>query len=246
MLTSEQRDSNIRSIEGVEVYNNDVVVIRTRRATEHQPGERCEIEEFSDRSRKRLAFVASNTSVQFQSMVTLTYPNEWDRNGIEVKRHLSLFLKRWRRRHEDSYLWFLEFQYRGAPHYHYLTTVESRQIDKRKVSRDWYEIVNSGDDRHLLAGTRVERLRKAGAWYALKYAGKMAQKRVPENYRNVGRFYGYSRDVKPLPIMAGEGNLAVIFRGHENYQELLEAGFRVIFRASGTVAANLITGGKHE
>jgi hypothetical protein len=33
--------------------------------------------------------------------------------------------------------------------------------------------------------------------YALKYAAKTKQKIVPKNYRDVGRFWATSRDVKP-------------------------------------------------
>jgi len=54
--------------------------------------------------------------------------------------------------------------------------------------------------RHLAAGTRLERIRKEhGARnYAVKYAFKMKQKMVPAAYQNVGRFWGNSRDVKPV------------------------------------------------
>jgi hypothetical protein len=74
-----------------------------------------------------------------------------------------------------------------------------RQDVYRWVAKRWYKIVNSGDEKHLLAGTRVERIRKpdGAARYCLKYAYKCEQKAVPEQYRNVGRFWGCSRDVTP-------------------------------------------------
>jgi len=59
----------------------------------------------------------------------------------------------------------------------------------------WYNIVGSEDPRHKVAGVRVEALRqgrKATISYASKYAAKMAQKDVPENIRNCGRFWGVS------------------------------------------------------
>ena len=225
------------------MYNNDVVIIRTSReiVPDDRPT-RSEICEFSSRARKRLAFIASNTPIEFETMVTLTYPKSYPTNGLAVKGDFSVWRKRYQRRFSDSYLWFLEFQARGAPHIHYLTTTPAREIDKLWLSSSWYEVVASGDQKHLLAGTRVEELRQKGAWYALKYAGKMRQKKVPENYRNVGRFYGHSRDVAPQPIIDATGNLDEIFEGHEGYKELLESGYRVIFRSSGTVASNLIKG----
>ena len=55
---------------------------------------------------------------------------------------------------------------------------------------------------HLKAGTKTERVRKPkGARnYAVKYAQKCRQKEVPENYENVGRFWGHSRGIEPKLI----------------------------------------------
>jgi hypothetical protein len=83
----------------------------------------------------------------------------------------------------------MEFQSRGAPHFHCFLTAE---IPKEEISQAWYRIVGSGDDRHLRAGTRIEALREvyaAGA-YAAKYLKKQEQKDVPEGYIEVGRFWG--------------------------------------------------------
>lgn len=161
---------------------------------------------FSKKSRKRLAFVANNTRVVFRTMVTLTYPKEYPTDGKTVKTHLNAFLV-WCRRRLDSpsYLWFLEFQKRGAPHIHLLfdaplpTHKDERVQLFNDVSQAWYRIVDSGDFYHLQAGTRCERIRKpdGAARYCLKYCYKMEQKCVPSEYRNVGRFWGCSRDVPP-------------------------------------------------
>lgn len=160
----------------------------------------------SKKSRRRLAFIANNTRVALKTMITLTYPREFPNDGRDVKRNLHTFLV-WCRDffHKPSYLWFLEFQKRGAPHIHLMLDYPLPQDpDSRKdifgdVSRRWFEIVGSGDSNHLLAGTRCESIRKrdGAARYALKYAYKCQQKWVPEAYQNVGRFWGCSRDVPP-------------------------------------------------
>jgi len=135
---------------------------------------------------------------EYSIMLTLTYPGFYPSNGKQVKEHLRRFLQEVRReyirRHSDdgghSSFWFLEFQARGAPHFHIFTTWSP---EKEWVSRRWYEIVNSEDVRHLHAGTRVEILSRGRAGtikYALKYAVKQEQKAVPEEYENVGRFWG--------------------------------------------------------
>lgn len=161
---------------------------------------------FSKKSRQRLAFVASNTETAFRTMVTLTYPKDYPSNGKEVKRHLDAFLK-WLRRETGGmdYLWFLEFQKRGAPHYHIIydtpfpRTRPMQAALRYRVSCAWYRIVQSGDIKHLSAGCRTERIRSEyGARnYCVKYAFKMKQKCVPEGYRNIGRLWGASRAVMP-------------------------------------------------
>lgn len=200
---------NLGPIIGMEVYANDVVVRRSGSSPNVKEQTRGEIMEFSKASRRRLAFVASNTAVKFRTMITLTYPKQFPGDGIEVKVHLNRFLL-WLQKDigKCSYLWFLEFQQRGAPHIHMFVDYplprsreETRDL-RFRVSTMWYRAVGSRDPKHLAAGTRTERIRKqrGAARYAVKYAQKMRQKLVPAEFRNVGRFWGASRDVKPEPI----------------------------------------------
>jgi hypothetical protein len=195
-------------IEAIEIYKNDVVV--RRRGLSKPPSEvtRGKVTKFSERSRKRLAFVASNTTIPLRTMITLTYPAEYPSNGKTVKGHLRLFLT-WLQKETQGceYLWFLEFQLRGAPHFHILTDWplpkdrDNKVLWYAKIAQFWYETVDSGDFNHRLAGTRTETLRSAdgGARYAVKYAQKMRQKAVPPDYQDVGRFWGHTRKVKPEP-----------------------------------------------
>lgn len=194
---------------GVEVYRNDVVVLRSGQSPGVEDFTRGVITEFSRKSRQRLAFIAANTSIRFLTMYTLTYPRAFPGNGRDVKRHLRSFLAQLARDCRlGSYLWCLEFQRRGAPHIHLWTSCawpKSRLAQKALMahtSRCWYRIVGSEDPAHLLAGTRVERvrLRDGAARYAVKEMSKMHQKNVPADFQDVGRFYGYSRDVPPEPI----------------------------------------------
>lgn len=185
-------------IVNLEIYQKDVIVRSTREGNGGGGGKKEQISELSEKSRKNLAFVANNTDVEFLYMVTLTYPSEYPGNGVTIKRELDAFFKRVKRQYgQFSYLWFLEFQGRGAPHFHILLTIE---IGKEFCSRAWFEIVQSGDEKHLRAGTRVEKLRSSegGKRYAVKYATKTRQKAVPQGFRDVGRFWGCSRDVKPI------------------------------------------------
>jgi hypothetical protein len=158
---------------------------------------------FSDGSGRRMRKYLRECMADYQQMLTLTYPFSYPIDGSIIKNHLRKFLQEMRREwlrsassfnreKEYSAFWFLEFQERGAPHFHIFATWSP---SKEWVSETWYRIVQSDDIRHLRAGTRVEFLRagKAGTIsYASKYAAKMSQKVVPDNYLNCGRFWGVS------------------------------------------------------
>lgn len=164
-------------------------------------GTRGDVVRFSPSSGIRMRRYLRECRSEYGYMVTLTYPGEYPSTGIETKEHLRRFLQELQR--EDarrvtrepsdqphSAFWFLEFQGRGAPHYHIFT---NRPVNKTWCSRRWYEIVNSEDIRHLHAGTRCEQLARGRAGtisYASKYAAKAEQKDVPAGFENVGRFWG--------------------------------------------------------
>jgi len=187
---------------GVQLYRQDAVVLRQGQPRAGVYPGRADVKVFSRRSRKRLAFVASNTDIVFTSMLTLTYPRVFPNDGKDVKRNLNQFFVELRKKTPGvSLLWFLEFQCRGAPHIHILLRgVRVYKAMQHWVSETWYRICGTGDLRHLAAGTRLERIRKPNGArnYTVKYAHKMHQKAVPPNYRNVGRFWGHSRDVRPV------------------------------------------------
>ena len=207
ILSARTLYTNIGPVTGIEIYKQDTVVVRSGTAPSNDIPERSEITMFSKKSRRRLAFVASNTDVVFRTMLTLTYPLEYPSDGKTVKKHFHAFLS-WLRRDTGgtSYLWFLEFQKRGAPHFHILismpmpSSVADRSAFRLRMSWTWYRLVGSGDLKHFAAGCRAARIRnKEGARnYTVKYAWKMKQKTIPKEYRNVGRLWGASRNVKPV------------------------------------------------
>jgi hypothetical protein len=140
-------------------------------------------------------------------MLHLTYPKSYPADGRIVKRHWDT-LRRRLQFIESAGLWVLEFQRRGAPHIHALSSrlpgalvngkTGERIAFRSWLSNTWSRIVDARDEdgepdlRHLVAGTRVEHLREkhAAAAYAAKYASKWEQKEVPEDFQNVGRFWG--------------------------------------------------------
>lgn len=178
---------------------------------------RGEVFEFSYKSRKRLAFWAANTSVEFVSMLTLTYhPSFAPKTGAGAKVHLNAFLTRTRRMFPGfQYLWFFEFTKRGIPHFHVLANVlppGRLTVNKRgalhsikanfDMSRTWARLVGAEGSKMDVASVSWEKFRSrdGAARYATKYAYKMEQKVVPETLKDVGRFWGASRGTKPVPV----------------------------------------------
>jgi hypothetical protein len=179
------------------VYRQDVQVARQLAVKRRGAGQRGIITELSDKSRRRLALVARNVE-GLTHLVTLTYPRDHRAvvpDGRVLKVHMAALRKRLVRRGRGG-LWFVEFQDRGAPHVHILL---NGGVPGRELSAWWYEIVGSGDERHLRAGTGIEKLRLAdgAARYAAKYASKFEQKLVPAEFQGIGRMWGLFGGVKP-------------------------------------------------
>jgi hypothetical protein len=251
MLMKPQVEWKLAPIRGIEIYNSDIVVKRYGHKNHSSPGKRGKVKEFTLPARKRLAFVAANTSIDFTAMITLTYPEDYPQNGRESKAHRKQFL--WWLKHGPwalgTYLWFIEFQRRGAPHYHILLlervgNAASFRRFQWDVAHSWNGIID-GDNVHLQQGTHTERLRSSegGRHYCVKYAQKMRQKIVPAAYENVGRFYGYSRDVKPSPVMEltiGWEGLKRLLGSWEYLPDNQQDLYRVLFNTAGTVAANAV------
>jgi len=139
-------------------------------------GTRGEVNGMSGSSRLRMMDLL--TGIDFRQpvcLVTLTYPESYP-DAKTAKDHLRAFLKRIaRRKIFSASIWKLEYQERGAPHFHILCFGKKASNPLRKwISSAWYDVVNSGDEKHLRAGTECENIRKPDRilWYLGKYLGK--------------------------------------------------------------------------
>jgi hypothetical protein len=178
-------------------------------------GKRGRITRLSKASIKRMKLASRNVPEgAFQAFVTLTYPDDFPTDGLKVKRDLSVFRK-WLKRRGIGAFWFLEFQKRGAPHYHlFLSSYPLGGV--QAVAKAWFRIVGSRDPKHLawhlgqLSGRScLEYVRKphVASYYATKYAAKQEQKDVPADYANVGRFWGMFGAIRPVwRFVVGHGS----------------------------------------
>lgn len=145
------------------------------------------------------------------AMVTLTLPGDWlavAPTAKDFKRLMERFWSRWERRWgKPTCVWKLEFQRRGAPHVHIYTAVHPGKAFQQWLSRTWYEVVGSGDERHLRAGTGIDWKdgimasdpKRLAVYFLKRAAGhnlgrdKEYQHRVPVEWLmtgGAGRFWG--------------------------------------------------------
>jgi hypothetical protein len=121
---------------------------------------RGRVGDFSVKARGRLMDLCARIRRDAMALfVTLTYPRSWAGDPKIWKRDLDAFGK-WMRRGFPgcSFIWKLEPQQRGAPHYHLLVW-GIPFLHHELLARRWFEVVGSNDPAHLAAGARVEAVR---------------------------------------------------------------------------------------
>ncbi|HZU71435.1 MAG TPA: hypothetical protein VE990_01565 [Acidimicrobiales bacterium] len=96
----------------------------------------------------------------------------------------------------------MEFQKRGAPHFHcFVGLPEPEELLRAWLLRQWFEVVGSADERHLFNGVDISRWRwgtlgenrsKIGDYFAKHGAKGWAnyQNQLPEGYTSPGRWWG--------------------------------------------------------
>ena len=203
--------------------------IRVSQTDPKRKGERSDnwqprqpVMEWSDKSRSKMVerlatldyspFDIPNSLLAF---ITLTYPSDWlavAPTASHAKTHLHSFRKRFERAFGRPFfaVWKMEFQRRGAPHFHLLAPVPSGVGFGDWLSHAWADIVNHPDpvqrEKHLSAGTGIDRAKGINAdtaqrisYYFSKHASankgvKEYQNRPPAEWMeagSVGRFWGY-------------------------------------------------------
>jgi hypothetical protein len=133
----------------------------------------------SAKARKRLLErVAAIRAGKKMTFITLTYIED-DPNIENAKEHLHAFLQRlYRKAPKSALIWSLEFQKRGAIHFHILA-FSLPYITKESIQKAWGDITNQHRP-----FTRIEmvRSRKKALVYVCKYMAKPASSRSGFNY----------------------------------------------------------------
>lgn len=150
---------------------------------------------YSERSKRRYRSLLRNTKKIWSHEMEVGYPADFPMNGKKVKRDIKLLKESLEKEYPGiRWTWRLGFQQRKAPHVHFLT---DRPIAYKWLARRWYEIVGSGDQRHLKAGTHVDKIRNTGKMinYMVNYMADDEETEVPEGFEDVGRFWGVKRGI---------------------------------------------------
>ena len=175
----------------------------------HKATKRGRVTTFSRRSRTRLirTFSRLQTSrVSSPLFVTLTYHHAHEAEGHNPAEDLNTFLVALRRDHPTvQYMWRLEFQARGAPHFHLLlfarSPVKSLKSDsfERWLATSWHRIADPNSVHHAARGVHVreaDSYRKAYS-YLSKYTAKISS---ADGRQYKGRRWSRSRSLPVHPI----------------------------------------------
>jgi len=149
-------------------------------------GQRDSISGFSRESRRRMMNLLNRierSAFKKAKLITLTYHRN-EQNHKKSKYHLKRFIQEIRRHYPDhAGVWKLEYQERGAIHYHVLSI--GRFIPHETIARTWTRIAEPGNDQHLASGTEIRCVRDArnGTAYVSKYIGKLIDSRCEQRGR---------------------------------------------------------------
>jgi hypothetical protein len=187
---------------GTLTWNKGGSVVRIARASNEKTpksrkvGKRTKVFSFSIASRTRLKKTMSSikrSALEKAFVVTLTYPKAFplaDSFAI-YKGHLHHFGIALRNEFPSaSFVWKLEFQKRGAPHYHLILFGVSDLSQAREwIASTWYRIAHDNDKNKGVAGTQVEVVisPSGAAAYLTCYLGKDDQT-LPNHF--TGRYWG--------------------------------------------------------
>jgi hypothetical protein len=186
------------------------------------------------------------------AFLTLTYPSDWltvAPSSRSAKRHLSMLRKRFEREFARPFfaLWKMEFQRRGAPHFHLLAPIPRGSDFRTWLSKTWTEIVNHPDEmeraKHLQAGTGVDKAKGISADTAQRisyyFSKHSSANKGPKEYQNtppeewiqagsVGRFWGYwGLEVATVSMLLSKAESLFIARTLRRWQRANRRAVRV-------------------
>lgn len=215
-------------VEQIQVYPSAVKLCRQKynaEPMETAPPLRGEILGFSEQSRRKLRFLVGNTSTRLISQFCLTYHNS-NPDGATVKKHLNAWLTNLRKNYSGvAYLWILEFQSRGVPHFHVWLSLPVESKLHSYLANSWNRIADPGSNEHLRFHLHKRNFIEWDMYsssYLTKYLDKEYQKAVPVGFVGCGRFWGNSRALLAIPEVLTASDLEYLEDCDNNTGEIRE------------------------
>lgn len=208
------RDQLMR-VDGEVVVQGGLLQVKTRSLNtplKRHASVRRPIRSFTRKSRLAMLRMVSRLSERPALFITLTYRQNMQ-DHVAAKRHLDLAL-RWLKRYlpNSAMLWRMEYQRRGAIHFH-IIAFDAYALPLQRFTEYWQKL--TGDDSYPDVKF-VQAGRRRLLAYVAKYVAKSSDDSGLDNVTNseipwVGRFWGvFNR--KHLPLAPAQ-TLSIIHAG---------------------------------
>jgi len=202
---------------------------------------RGDVKTFSASSRKRLLRIFSRIQIScYQKMyfVTLTYHEAWREASFAPASDLNVFLQSLRDKYDNfDYIWRLEFQKRGAPHYHLIIMFRKERSVPTYANflkyciSSWHRTADPDSKDHAaygVTGAPLNDYRQAFS-YCSKYSAK---EETPNGCEYSGRRWGTSVGLALRPVLSLELPYAM-------YMQIRELA-RMFMMQRGKISAKFI------
>ena len=211
---------------GASISGNVLTVYATPTSNSTQVT-REKITEFSKSSKSNLTkYCREINKDRFYSFITLTYRHA-PSSPAESKNHLHNFIRELKRikrysKKELSGLWIMEFQDRGAIHYHIWF---SHFVKHQWIQATWNRVSQQDAKTPSTDIKKWNQYTSKGlSSYAAKYANKQAQKELPDGIKHSGRWWGKFGDVS-TPLAA---KIKLDFEGFDIFLKMAQKTFKQI------------------
>lgn len=170
-----------------------------------KPAPRGAVSEFSKASRRRMLEMINQVTFERLTFCSMTYPAVWPDDPREWKAHLRAFRARLERKFGKlRVLWRLEFQERGAPHFH-LLLLDAPFICRFWLSKAWAQCNRGHSWDNFRYGTNIKGVAKKGengkiVAYVCKYIAKLPDGESENKHEFTGRYWGRWNVEKITPI----------------------------------------------
>jgi len=192
-------------IRTIRVFPDILTVSQPPQGEQSGGGKRGDIQVFSAESRFRLFRLIHKLEFSQVTFCTLTYPKDFPTEAKVYKGHL----KEYHRRFDKKYgpipgVWRLEYQKRGAPHYH-IMYLDCPFIPIDDWCNLWADVVGSSDPNHRKIGVDVKLVTggkesKLVCHYLAKYVAKTDNRLKDCILIKPGRWWGKWNIAEPSPI----------------------------------------------